>query len=85
LIGLYAYRESQEIAAKDYGFYALVMAAMRKADDNNLFLLKRSWPGLWDELQARYNAPGGVLEEDKPKPDFDDIDISKEASVEDTY
>jgi len=22
------------------------------------------WPGMWNELEKRYNAPGGVLESD---------------------
>ena len=56
------YRESQEIAVKDHGFYALIMAAMRKADTENLFKLQRLFPETWQELRARYNAPGGKLE-----------------------
>ena len=63
-MSLYDYRVSQEIAAHDYPVDALVMAAMRKADENNLYWLKAGWPQLWDELSARYHAPGGVLASD---------------------
>lgn len=43
-------------------FYALIQAAMRKADNTNLEILRQGWPGVWEELQSRYNAPGGKLE-----------------------
>jgi hypothetical protein len=56
------YKKSQEIAAMDYPFYALIMAAMRQADDKNTQKLKAMWPDVWDELVARYKAPGGLLE-----------------------
>jgi hypothetical protein len=55
------YRDSQRIAQLDYGFYALLAAAMRKADTSNLSLLQRAFPGVWRDLQARYNAPGGLI------------------------
>ena len=59
---LYEYREGQAIAAKDPSFYALIQAAMREADTNNLEMLKGCWPDVWRELRARYNAPGGMLQ-----------------------
>jgi len=40
------------------------VAAMRKADTPNTAKLKAAWPDVWAELDARYNAPGGVLPED---------------------
>jgi hypothetical protein len=58
---LYEYKESREITLKDYSFYALVMALMRKADSDNLEKLQEAWPDVWEELHARYNAPGGIL------------------------
>lgn len=67
-MSLYGYRESLVIASNDWGFYALIMAAMRKADSNNAQLLEWAWPEVWKELQARFNAPGGILpgeEQDK--------------------
>jgi len=60
------YTASKIISGKDYPFYALIMAAMRQADDDNLSYLKHGWYGVWQELQARYNAPGGVLPSDDP-------------------
>ena len=60
-MSLYDYRESIEMAKRDYGFYSLIMAAMRKADDVNLHRLKSMWPGTWLDLQQRYNSPDGFL------------------------
>ena len=63
-MSLYEYRESQEIDSKQYGFYSLIMAAMRQAEDINISKLKVLFPDIFNELQARYNAPGGKLEND---------------------
>lgn len=60
-MSLYEYNESQAIAKQDVSFYGLVMAAMRKADDENLVKLKTCWPEVWDDLRQRYDAPGGLL------------------------
>jgi hypothetical protein len=57
----FEYQESRTIAAQDYGFYSLIMAAMRQADDENKAKLQAMFPDVWDELQIRYNAPGGLL------------------------
>jgi hypothetical protein len=59
------YVVSRQIAAQDHPFYALLMAAMRKADSVNTELLKKAWPEVYNELQARYSAPGGLLPEDR--------------------
>lgn len=56
------YLASQEIGVSDPPFYALIMAAMRKADSSNIDLLREAWPEVWDEFYARYHAPGGVLD-----------------------
>lgn len=53
------YRESLHLA--EGSFYGLIMAAMRNADTVNLEKLKAAFPEQWAELQARYNAPGGCL------------------------
>ena len=45
-------------------FDGIIQAAMRKADTPNLDRLKAAWPRVWDELQARYDAPGGYLPEE---------------------
>ena len=60
-MSLYDYEKSKEVAAKDYPFYALVIAAMRQADTDNLEKLSRAFPSTYMELKARYNAPGGLL------------------------
>jgi hypothetical protein len=61
-VSYHEYRASQDIALEDHPFYALIMAAMRQADTDNAEKLKRAWPQVWGELEARYNAPGGRLE-----------------------
>ena len=58
----YDYKMSQQIAIEDYPFYAIVMAAMRAADTGNLEALMLAFPETYDELEARYNAPGGHLQ-----------------------
>lgn len=63
-MSLFDYKASQQIAAEDYPFYALIMAAMRKADSTNERKLREAWPEVWEELFTRYNAPGGLLPEE---------------------
>ena len=57
----YDYEKSREIALQDYPFYALIMAAMRQADTDNVQALQIAFPHVWKELQARHLAPGGYL------------------------
>ncbi len=61
----YDYEVSKHIAAKDFPFYALIMAAMRQADPANLGELQMAFPTVYTELQARYNAPGGFLPDEQ--------------------
>lgn len=61
-MSFYDYKASQQIALADPPFYALIMAAARKADTDNLALLERAWPATIAELRERYHAPGGLLE-----------------------
>ena len=72
----YDYERSKEISREP--FYAIIMAAMRNADTDNLNMLKRSWPSVWDELQKRYNAPGGCLTYDEFQRAYNDSSITKE-------
>jgi hypothetical protein len=58
------YQVGRELERRDIPFYALIMAAMRKADRKNLYRLMGAYPEVWDELERRYNAPGGWLPED---------------------
>ena len=60
------YQESKRIASEDYPFYALIMAAMRQADTDNVASLKFVFPEVWRELKERYNAPGGFLLGEQP-------------------
>lgn len=61
------YLMSRAIEGQDYPFYAIIMAAYRKADSDNQRKLFRAFPNTVEELTARYNAPGGVLESDVPQ------------------
>lgn len=60
-MSLYDYHASKEIGATDPPFYALIMAAIRKADTENQHKLRMMWPQVYAEFEARYNAPGGRL------------------------
>ena len=64
-MSLHEYEVARELALRDYPFYAFIQAAMRQADSDNLEKLKSLWPKVWEELQARYNSPGGILEEER--------------------
>lgn len=55
------YEKSRDLVAEGYPFYAIVMAAMRQADPRNVARLRQAFPETWDELERRYNAPGGLL------------------------
>ena len=60
-MSLYDYRQSISISSHGHPFYALIMAAMRQADDDNVAILKEAFSEVWDELNERYNAPGGRI------------------------
>lgn len=70
-MSLHSYHYSLKISRDDPPFYALIMAAMRKADDDNVLKLRREFPEVWDELRARYNSPMGVLESEREVTDMD--------------
>jgi len=42
-MGFQEYKLGLEISAKDYPFYALIQAAMRQADTDNLLKLQQDW------------------------------------------
>ena len=80
----YDYELSRHIAAQDYPFYALIMAAMRQADSHNEALLSEGFRETWLELQRRYNAPGGYLpgeqtEQEAREVAFEDAEHEREA------
>lgn len=51
----------RELVKSDPPFYALIQAAARRADTSNMARLQLVFPGVVEELRARYNAPGGLL------------------------
>jgi hypothetical protein len=55
------YHLAVDLKNADVPFYALVMAAMMRADSDNIEILKTGWPEVWREVQARWKAPGGAL------------------------
>ena len=66
-VSLHEYLESRTISASrpEPSFYALIMAAMRGAGTENALRLRMAYPEVWEELKARYNAPGGKLDTDR--------------------
>lgn len=60
----FTYQASKGLMRGDPSFYSLLMAAMRKADTFNEARLRSLFPTVWDDLVARYDAPGGVLPSD---------------------
>lgn len=64
-MSLFDYETSKKIVLADPPFYAVIMAAMRMADSENLAKLTFAFPHVWEELRARYNAPGGVLQHEQ--------------------
>lgn len=67
-MGYYEYIRSLDVESEDYPYYSLIMAAMRKADTLNAHKLRTCWPEVWNEVQARYDAPGGYLPGEQPEP-----------------
>jgi len=55
------YLISQQIEAANHPFYALIMAAMRKADSGNAAKLQVAFPEVVKELNYRYWSAGGLL------------------------
>jgi hypothetical protein len=66
-VSFYDYQVATRLAKDDEPFYALIMAAMWKADSDNVVKLREAFPDTWHELERRYHAPGGILEIDKHK------------------
>ena len=64
-MSLYDFKKAVELSRADVPFYALIMAAMLRADSTNIEKLKETWPEIADETQKRYDAPGGIIEGDE--------------------
>lgn len=58
------YIVGRQIATKGYPFYALIQAAIRQADTDNLAKLEYTFPEIVRELRERYQSPEGRLPED---------------------
>lgn len=64
MLGIHAYHCAIRLSVADHPFYALIGAAMLRADSDNFERLKFVFPEVWRELQERYNAPLGVIPSD---------------------
>ena len=65
-MSFYDYKLSEKLSEDDVPFYALIMAAMKKADNINEIKLREAFPELWEELYKRYHAPfPGELENEQ--------------------
>jgi len=51
------YKESLRLAIGEFPFYAIVAAAMRQADTDNLKKLKAAFPGIWESLLEWVHKP----------------------------
>ena len=60
-MSLHSYQVSLELLKNDPPFSALIMAAMRRADSQNIVLLQAAFPEIWLELEERYWTPGGLI------------------------
>lgn len=63
----YAAQFARRLVDEDHSFTALFFAATRRADTINTALLQAVSPELYRQMQARYNAPGGLLPGEDPE------------------
>lgn len=61
----YSYMASRDVLKSDPPFYALIMAAMRKADTGNLAKLRSVFPEVAEELETRYRSIGGFTPDEE--------------------
>ena len=64
LLDWHNYQAAKKLQAEDAPFYGLIAAAMWRADTFNAMRLRAAFPEVWDDLQRRYDSPGGFLPED---------------------
>ncbi len=50
-MSLHEYQQSQDIELENYPFYALIMAAIRQADTDNLNRLRYTFPEIYQEFK----------------------------------
>lgn len=70
-MSLYDYKFAQRLEMDGPPFCSLIMAAMRRADPDNLARLRRAFPAVYQEHFNRFNAPDGVLPEERDLDDFE--------------
>lgn len=70
-MSLYDYNQVKPLLEGDPPFYALVMAAMDRADTMNLERLKAAFPEVYAEHRERYNAPRGLLPGERDEEGFE--------------
>ena len=63
-MSLFDYYTAVKLAKDDTAFYALIMAAMMRADGVNSIKLAEMFPETFTELTLRYNSAGGHLKDD---------------------
>ena len=63
-MSFHEYLVAARLRREDVPFYALIMAAMSKADPDNEYKLRTCFPRVWDELRERTRAPGGRLKDE---------------------
>jgi hypothetical protein len=57
------YQDSKKLNATDHSLASLIFAAIQKADNFNLNRFRMVFPEYYDEFMARYQAPGGAINE----------------------
>jgi hypothetical protein len=60
-MSLHEYRQTQNEVVRNTNFYALIMAAMRRADSYNEAKLRAAFPEVWEELQCSWRRASGRL------------------------
>jgi hypothetical protein len=68
MIGLdyFEWQAARALHRQDVPFYALIAAALWKADTYNANELRHAFPDTCALAQKRYDAPGGLLDSDPP-------------------
>lgn len=59
------FKQGVQLLQNDTQFYALMFAAILKADSKNTLRLKNAYPELWQETWKRWDSPGGLLDHER--------------------
>lgn len=84
-LNLIDYKISQRLFENDIPFSALIAAAMRKADRDNIEKLRETFPQIHDDLFKRYHARGGVLRDELEKVKDVNAYIEQAQTIADNY